>query len=155
MRGEARDVKLTRREVLSSVAALGALVARPEIAGAQGSLPRRQRLRPGPTPSFVATRDAFLQHVNQVFRVYRPGRTMYGIGLVAVLDGAAARAARTEGSQYCFTAMFVGPAADPLPEGTYDVATPAWAALPLFLKRSMVQDGFQYYESAFNGLPPE
>ena len=148
-------MKLTRRDILSSLAALGALVADPSRASAQAALPRRPRRRPGPAPEFGATRDAFLQHVNQVFRVYRPGRTAYGIGLVAVLDGAAARAARTEGSQHCFTAMFVGPAADPLPEGTYDVATPAWASLPLFLKRGLVRDGYQYYESAFNGLPPE
>lgn len=79
---------------------------------------------------------------------------MYGIGLVAVVDGAAATAAGTVGSQYCFTAVFVGPAGDPLPEATYDMATPEWASMQVFLKHAMVLNGYQYYEAAFNVLPP-
>jgi hypothetical protein len=57
------------------------------------------------------------------------------------------------GSQHCFTAVFVGPQADPLAEATYEIDTPAGASLHVFLKRSLVRDGYQYYEAPFNGLP--
>jgi hypothetical protein len=149
-------MNLTRRDVLCAVAAMGALVVTPFETVSARQLPSRfARRRPGGPPPFGATRDAFAGQLHQVFQVHRPNAPVYGIGLVAVMDGAAAAAAGTTGSQSCFTPVFVGPAADPLPEGTYDVIAPTGASLPLFLKRSLVQDGYQYYEAPFNGLPSE
>lgn len=146
-------MKPSRREVLWTAAALGSALVAPGLAEA-----RTPRYVPAVLPNgfaagFVPTRQAFTEQLKQLFGVHRPGEGMYRLGLVAVLDGAAAAAAGTVGSEFCFTAIFVGPAADPLPEATYQVSPPGWATSPMFLKRSIAQDGYQYYEAPFNSAP--
>lgn len=146
-------MKPTRRDVLWTAAALGTALVAPGLAEARSTSSGPVPLPYGFAGGFVPTRQAFTEQLKQVFRVHRPDGAVYGLGLVAVLDGAAAAAAGTIGSEYCFTAIFVGPASDPLPESTYQVSPPGWATAPLFLKRSIVQDGYQYYEVPFNSLP--
>ena len=147
-------MELTRRDILCAMAAVGALVASPGSAqAAQAAGPTRQTGGIDPVPRFVATRDGFARHVDQVFRVLRAGQMPYGLGLVAVHDGAAAQAAGTVGSQHCFTPVFVGPASNPLDERTYEEASPDGLVVSLFLKRGQVLGDLRYYEAPFNGLP--
>ena len=142
------SMQLTRRDLLTAVASVSALVAAPRVGEAQ-SLWRDTM----PFPDFgpvTPTRDEFQGQLNQVFRVSRPGQSAYGLRLAAVQDAAAARQAGTVGHQFAFTLMFVGPVADPLPEGTYDMSGGAGAQYELFLKRGAVVNGMQCYEVPFN-----
>lgn len=143
-------MQLTRRDILTAVASIGALAAVP------GAGEAAQALWPGTDPQFPAagptlpTRDEFQSQIDQVFRVNRPGRSAYGLRLAAVQDAAAAQRAGTAGSQSAFTVMFIGPTSDPLPEGTYELASGAGMQYVLFLKRGAVVSGVQCYEAPFN-----
>lgn len=142
-------MQLTRRDLLTAVASVSALVGTPRASAAQSLW--RDTWPPFPESGPVApSRAEFENQINQVFRVDRPGQSAYGLRLAAVLDAAAARRAGTAGSQFAYTLMFVGPVADPLPEGTYDMEGGAGAQYLLFLKRGAVVNGMQCYEVPFN-----
>lgn len=139
---------LTRRDILTAVASLGALAAVP---GGGEAAPSLWPETDAPFPAAgLPTRDEFQSQIDQVFRVNRPGQSAYGLRLAAVQDAAAARRAGTAGSQSAFTVMFVGPVSDPLPEGTYEMVSGAGTQYVLFLKRGAVLSGVQCYEAPFN-----
>lgn len=140
---------LTRRDLLSALAA-AAVIAHPAVSqAAQAAWPGSLEPVP-PTGPAAPTRDEFESQINQLFRVNRPGQPAYGLNLAAVRDAAAAERSGRVGSQAAFTVLFVGPAADPLPEGTYGLTSGTGAAYMLFLKRGGVVNGLRCYEAAFN-----
>lgn len=143
-------MQLTRRDVLTALAAAGALVVKPAASEAGQSSARGVWIAPPWIGPVGPTRSEFESQINQVFRVTRAGQSAYGLGLAAVQDAAAAQRSGRVGSQSAFTVLFVGPVENPLPEGIYDLVSASGAAYQLFLKRGAVLNGLQCYEAAFN-----